>query len=245
MFIFIFLNLVLLTTALPAPHFQYIGCISRQSSPTFTPTSLTAPITISQCIQACSGKATLVAIGNGICFCDQGSASASFELVDEQRCSEPCVPGDGRCGGEGVLSLYQISDCKGDCNGGRNGTIPPIVPPSPCTLGGASKPVHTPVHTPVSTPATKVQSAVCPPGGCQTAANVPISTPASSNSTPKPCASGGCSADDQSGSQSGSDKAPTGQGSNAAPALASENPRLYTSGILSSIVAVIFGLALL
>lgn len=244
MFIFILLNLVLLTTALPAPHFQYIGCISHQSSPTFTPTSLTAPITISQCIQACSGKATLVAIGNGICFCDQGSASASFELVDEQRCSEPCVPGDGRCGGEGVLSLYQISGCKGDCNGGRNGTIPPIVPPSPCTLCGASKPVTTPVHTPVPTPATKVQPAVCPPGGCQTAVTVPISTPISNNSTPKPCASGGCSADDQSGSQAGSDKAPTGQGSNAAPSLASESPRLYTSGILSAIAAVVFGLAL-
>ncbi|KAH6954883.1 hypothetical protein HG530_011069 [Fusarium avenaceum] len=240
MFIFILLNLVLLTTALPAPHFQYIGCISRQSSPTFTATSLTAPITISQCIQACSGKATLVAIGNGICFCDQGSASASFELVDEQRCSEPCVPGDGRCGGEGVLSLYQISGCKGDCNEGRNGTIPPIVPPSPCTLCGASKPVTTPVPT----PATKVHSAVCPPGGCQTAVTVPISTPVASNSTSKPCTSGGCSADNQSGSQAGSDKAPPGQGSNAAPGLASESPRLYTSGILSAIAAVIFGLAL-
>ncbi|KAH7245763.1 hypothetical protein BKA59DRAFT_476238 [Fusarium tricinctum] len=236
MFIFILLSLVLLTTALPAPHFQYIGCISRQSSPTFTPASLTAPITISQCIQACSGKATLVAIGNGICFCDQGSASASFELVDEQRCSVPCVPGDGRCGGEGVLSLYQISGCKGDCTGGRNGTVPPIVPPSPCTLCGAS--------TPVPTPATKVQSAVCPPGGCQTVVTVPTSTPVASNSTAKPCPSGGCSADGQSGSQAGSDKAPTGQGSNAAPGLASESPRLHTSGILSAIAAVIFGLAL-
>jgi hypothetical protein len=236
MFIFILLNFVLLTTALPAPHFQYIGCISRQSSPTFTPTSLTAPITISQCIQACSGKATLVAMGNGICFCDQGSASVSFELVDEQRCNIPCVPGDGKCGGEGVLSLYQISGCKGDCTGGRNGTIPPVVPPSPCTLCGAS--------TPVPTPATKVQPAVCPPGGCHTVVPVPTYTPVVSNSTAKPCPSGGCSADDQSGSQAGSAKAPTGQGSNAAPGLASESPRLYTSGILSAIVAVIFGLSL-
>ncbi|SPJ75271.1 uncharacterized protein FTOL_05002 [Fusarium torulosum] len=236
MFIFILLNLVLLTTALPAPHFQYIGCISRQSSPTFTPTSLTAPITISQCIQACSGKATLVAIGNGICFCDQGSASASFELVDQQRCNIPCVPGDGKCGGEGVLSLYQISGCKGDCTGGRNGTVPPVVPPSPCMLCGAS--------TPVPTPATKVQPAVCPPGGCQTVVMVPTYTPVANNSTAKPCPSGGCSADDQSGSQAGSAKAPSGQGSNAAPGLASESPRLYTSGILSAIVAVIVGLSL-
>ncbi|KAF5001195.1 hypothetical protein FGRMN_1219 [Fusarium graminum] len=240
MFLLIILNLILLTTALPAPHYQYIGCMSLQSSPTFTARPLTSPVTVAKCIQACAGKATLVAIGDDTCFCDQGGASASFELVDEKRCSVLCVPGDqssGKCGGQGVLSLYQISGCERDCNSGKNGTVLPVVPPSPCTLCDGA--------TSVPTPTTKVKpQTTCPPEGCKTLVTVPISTPVVSNATAKICPSGGCSASGQGG-QAGKTKTPSGEGSyEAAPRLASESPRLYTASILSAIAAVIFGVCL-
>ncbi|KAJ4247859.1 hypothetical protein NW762_013069 [Fusarium torreyae] len=276
MSLLVLLNLILLTTALPhSPPSQYVGCISTpesSSTPFSTTTSLSAPFTAAQCLQACAGKAALVAIGGGSCFCDDGSgtASASFELVDEARCGVVCVPGDessGKCGGEGVLSLYQISGSDCDCkknlgvNAGKNAsTVPPVVQPSPCPPEGCNQP-STPIPTPAPTPApapvlvTQAQqqaAAPCPPEGCQSTTRVivTVTTPLpASNSTGSACPSGSCAASNQAGAAqtptSSGGQGAGGQGAGEAPGLANESPRLYTSGILSSIAAIIFGLSLL
>ncbi|RGP78996.1 hypothetical protein FLONG3_2902 [Fusarium longipes] len=252
---FIILNLVLLATALPySPPYQYIGCISTSSAPPFTPSFLEAPFTAPQCLQSCAKAATLIAVGPGSCLCDAGGASASFELIDEKRCNVLCIKGDessGKCGGDGVLSIYQLSGCdSADCLS-KNATVPPVVPkPSPCTsCDGAG----TPAPTPTSTQQTKPTRVVCPPKGCTTVVPLPISTPAG-NSTGKTCSSGGCTANKQANSQDSSSQpssgpsgssGSSGKGSNEAPRLASDSPRLYAPSILSAIAAVIFGLGLL
>lgn len=244
------LNFVLLAAALPySPPYQYIGCISASSAPPFTPTTLKAPFTATQCLQSCSKSATLIAIGSGSCLCDAGGASASFELVDEQLCNILCVEGDessGKCGGEGVLSVYQLPACDRDSMA-RNGTVPPVVQkPSPCTIcDGVKTPV--PIPTPTQTQKQQVTSVVCPPEGCTTVIPIPVTTPAA-NSTGTTCPSGKCTGKGQGGSQSGSSPSPSGssgKGSNEAPELASESPRFYAPSILSAIAAVIFGLGLL
>jgi hypothetical protein len=251
MLIPIILNFILLATALPySPPYQYIGCISTSSAPPFTPAFLQAPFTASQCLQSCARAATLIAIGAGSCLCDAGGASASFELIDEQRCNVLCVEGDessGQCGGDGVLSLYQLAGCDGGECLGKNGTVPPVVQkPSPCTsCNGTGTPV--PVPAPTQTQQQQVTGVICPPEGCTTVVPLPIATP-SGNSTGKTCPSGGCTANKQAGSQSGSSQSPSGssgKGSNEAPRLASDSPRLYAPSILSAIAAVIFGLGLL
>nr|RBR01542.1 hypothetical protein FVER53263_07203 [Fusarium verticillioides] len=175
-------------------------------------------------------------------------ASASFELVDETRCTELCIAGDetsGKCGGQDVLSLYQIDGCDG--GHAKNGTVPPVVQ-TPCTLCGQATLVPTP------TAVQRKAGSPCPFEGCK-AAPAPIATPAG-NSTAKICPSGGCSSGGQGG-QSGSggaggqggttdtQKGSSGEGSKAAPGLASESPRLYSPSILSAIAAVIFGLRFL
>ncbi|KAF4343508.1 hypothetical protein FBEOM_2534 [Fusarium beomiforme] len=242
------LPMLLLTVALPQPPPKYIGCISQSS--TFLPATLPTPFTTHQCLTACAAKGSLVAIGSGTCYCDNGSTSASFDLVDEARCTELCIPGDessGKCGGQDALSLYQIDGCDGGC--AKNGTIPPVVQ-VPCTTCGQA--------TLVSTPTAVQQKAgsPCPFEGCKTAP-APIVTPVG-NSTAKICSSGGCSGSSQGGGQngsgggnqggttgSGSGSGSGGEGSKAAPGLANESPRLYSPSILSAIAAVIFGLRFL
>ncbi|KAF4446186.1 wsc protein [Fusarium austroafricanum] len=270
MHLLILLSMLLLTAALPhSPTSKHIGCTSK--SATFSPISLSSPFTAPQCLQACVGKATLVAIGGGSCYCDKGGASASFELVDEARCDAFCIAGDessGKCGGDEVLSLYQIEACDGRA---KNATVPPVVPPSPCALCEQPSTLIPTIPTPQAQQKAPIP---CPPEGCQSAP-APIATPAR-NSTAKTCPSGGCNANEEGGSQSGNQggshggdqssnqggdrsgsqggsqggTAPTpngssGGGSKAAPKLASESPRLYTPSILSAIAAVIFGFALL
>ncbi|KAJ4003767.1 hypothetical protein NW752_011192 [Fusarium irregulare] len=236
MLILIFLNLFILTSALPSPY-QYIGCISTASAPPFTPSPIKAPFTAPECLKSCSYTATLIAIGSGSCLCDAGGASASFELVDEARCNAPCTDG-GKCGGEGVLSLYQLSGSGrgGDCKA-KNGTVPPVVPT--CNVCDH---VKTPTPTPTQTQVV-VTSVICPPEGCRTAIPTPVTTPAG-NSTGKPCPSGGCNGNNGGGSQNGSSGS-SGEGSNAAPALASDSPELFTPSILSAIAVVIFGICLI
>ncbi|KAL9573367.1 hypothetical protein ACKAV7_003052 [Fusarium commune] len=247
MHLLILLPMVLLVVALPQPPPKYIGCISQTS--TFSAATLPSPFTTHQCLQACAAKGSLVAIGSGTCYCDNGSASASFELVDETRCTELCIAGDetsGKCGGQDVLSLYQIDGCDGGC--AKNGTIPPVVQ-TPCTLCGQATLVPTP------TAVQRKAGSPCPFEGCK-AAPAPIATPAG-NSTAKICPSGGCSSNGQGGGRSGSGGAggqggttdtqngSSGEGSKAAPGLANESPRLYSPSILSAIAAVIFGLRFL
>lgn len=251
MLIPIILNFILLATALPySPPYQHIGCISTSTKVSFSPSFLQAPFTVPQCLQSCAKAATLIAIGVGSCFCDAGGSSASFELIDEQLCNVLCTQDDesgGRCGGEGVLSLYQLSECDGgDCLA-KNGTVPPVVQkPSPCTsCNGTGTPV--PLPAPTQTQQQQATGVICPPEGCATVIPLPVSTP-SGNSTGKTCPSGGCGANKQAGNQDGSSQSPSGspgKGSNEAPRLASDSPRLYAPSILSAITAVIFGLCLL
>ncbi|KAH7192939.1 uncharacterized protein B0J16DRAFT_411582 [Fusarium flagelliforme] len=238
MLLLIFLNLFLLTTALPSPY-QYIGCISTASAPPFTPSPIKAPFTAPECLKSCSYTATLIAIGSDSCLCDAGGASASFELVDEARCNAPCTDG-GKCGGEGVLSLYQLSSGSGGGFKARNGTIPPVVPPCNVCDG-----VKTPVPTPTQTQVVAT-SVICPPEGCTTVIPIPVTTPAG-NSTGKPCPSGGCNGNNGGGSHNGSSSGSgsSGKGSNAAPDLASDSPKLLAPTILSAIAAVIFGVCLI
>ncbi|KAM5341833.1 hypothetical protein ACJ41O_014864 [Fusarium nematophilum] len=107
------------------------------------------------------------------------------------------------------------------------------------------------------TPVAQNQMAVdaCPPGGCAPATPVPtpVPTPAN-NSTANACPPEGCAApgdqtgDGSAGNQAGDAAAGSGTAGEdgaGAPALVSESVRLYTPGVLSAIVAVIFGLNLM
>ncbi|RSL59701.1 hypothetical protein CEP54_007193 [Fusarium duplospermum] len=217
-------SLLALTTTIlasPVPHptsnFEYVGCVTESLANFPNRMPFDSTFSAEACLEACIGQAHLVAIGGG-CYCDDpnDTAPVSFELVDEARCSTVCVPGDdasGKCGGDGVVSLWQLpgtekADCKkaevklvvecppevADCPGRAAAapaavpeeTVPPVIPTAACPPEGCSEPIP-------PTPVAQAQQAAapCPPEGC--GEPVPPPTPAVQRQAAVPaCPPEGC-----------------------------------------------------
>ncbi|KAM0427925.1 hypothetical protein ACHAPT_007385 [Fusarium lateritium] len=183
---------------------------------------------------------------------------------NQQAAANPCPP-EG-CG-EPVPPTPAAQRQQAAVNPCPPEGCPPATPvPAPIT---APAPAATPAPANNSTPNT------CPPGGCvppaseNTAAVLPAcegdgceagdaspASPADNQDESADSAAGSSEQDtgaageqsDASGDGSGEQSSASGEESGAsgeAPALVSESPRLYTSGVLSALVAVIFGLCLM